>query len=120
MTRSKSSASAPGREQTVGEWLRAAEPRAPARLAARVESAVEAGKTRDASEAADICLNAASALLRDVVARSTVGRESALDLLAVDALVTYAFEAAAEVPASVRQRALGAIAQLAAAGAHAS
>ena len=105
--------------QTVGEWLRAAQPPAPERLAARVAGAIGAGEMHAVADAPDVCLDAASSLLRDVVARPTAGRESALDLLAVDALVTYAFEAAADTPETVRQRALGAIAQLAIAGARA-
>ena len=109
--------SAKAEGQTVGEWLRATEPPAPERLAARVAGAIGAGETHAVADAPDVCLDAASALLRDVVARPTAGRESALDLLAVDALVTYAFEAAADAPETVRQRALGAMAQLAAAGA---
>jgi hypothetical protein len=42
-----------------------------------------------------ILLDAADALLRDLIARPSMGREAALDLLAVDALTTFAFEAAA-------------------------
>jgi hypothetical protein len=44
-------------------------------------------------------------LLRDVVARPAAGRESALDLLAADALATYAFEAAADASKSLEQSA---------------
>ena len=42
----------------------------------------------------------------------STGRESALDLLTVDALVTYAFEAASERPDSLESHAAHAIVQL--------
>lgn len=41
-------------------------------------------------------------------------RASALDLLAVDALITYAFEAAADDPDQLEERAEGALAMIAA------
>lgn len=49
----------------------------------------------DFAEAPRIFVDAAEALLRDLLARPSTGRDVALDLLTVDALVTYAFEAAA-------------------------
>jgi hypothetical protein len=51
-------------------------------------------------------------LLRELVSRSATGRESALELLAVDALVTYAFEAAAASPTSLTTTANAAMARL--------
>ncbi len=109
--------SSSGDVRTVEAWLRAADPPPPTRLAARINDAVGASRTQAVADAPDVCLDAGTSLLRDIVARLTAGRESALDLLAVDALVTYAFEAAADAPGTVRQRALDAIARLAAAGA---
>ena len=44
------------------------------------------------SAAPALCLASAEALLRDVLGRPSAGRDVALDLLTVDALVTYAFE----------------------------
>jgi hypothetical protein len=46
--------------------------------------------------------------------RSTTGRESALDLLTVDALVTYALEAAATTPGSLPELTTNAMTRLAA------
>lgn len=70
---------------------------------------------RSDADAAACCLDAASELLRDLLARGSAGRESALDLLTVDALVTYAFEAAASEPESLVRRADDAMTRLAAA-----
>ena len=52
-----------------------------------------------------MCLAAAEDLLRELLSRPSAGRESALDLLTVDALVTYAFEAASDDPDSLAERA---------------
>jgi hypothetical protein len=99
---------------TLREWLRGRHQAAPDRLSARVEQALGVRCERDATEAAPLCVDAAEELLRDLLARGSAGRESALDLLAVDALVTYAFEAAGEEPTSLATRALDAMRRLAA------
>lgn len=59
-------------------------------------------------------MQAANELLNDLLARASAGRESALDLLTVDALVTYAFEAAAKDPETLADRADEAMARLSA------
>ena len=46
----------------------------------------------DASRTAELCLAAAERALRSLVDAGRFGRDSALDLLAIDALTTYAFE----------------------------
>ncbi len=98
----------------MGDWLRAREPAPPARLAARVAAAIGGAGGEPASAAAEVCLDACERLLSDVAARPTSGRESALDLLAADALATYALEAAAESPASLESRATDALRRIAA------
>jgi hypothetical protein len=60
----------------------------------------------------DVCLAAASTLLRQTVRGNAAGRETALDLLAADALVTYAFEAAADDVNALDGRAVGAMRHL--------
>jgi uncharacterized membrane protein len=97
---------------TVGEWLRAREPVPPPRLAARIASAIGSGGSEPAPRAAEVCLDACERLLADVAARPSQGRESALDLLAADALATYALEAAAELPDSLEARAREALRRL--------
>lgn len=99
---------------TVREWLHGRTPAAPPRLAARLEEVLVAADRDDASHAADACLDAAGALLADLLQRAP-GREGALDLLTVDALVTYAFEAAADAPDTLADRARRAMARLGAA-----
>jgi uncharacterized membrane protein len=99
---------------TVGEWLRAREPAPPPRLAARVASAIGSGRSQPKSSAAEVCLDACERLLADVAARPSQGREAALDLLAADALATYALEAAAESPDSLEARARETLRRLAA------
>ena len=56
----------------------------------------------------------AQTLLSELLALDCAMRDRALDLLAVDALVTYAFEAASEHPDSLAQRATTAMSSIAA------
>lgn len=71
---------------------------------------------QDAADATELCVSAANELLTELLARASAGRESALDLLTVDALVTYAFEAASVDPSSLGARATDAMSRLAFAG----
>lgn len=52
-------------------------------------------------------------MLADLIALECAQRDRALDLLAVDALVTYAFEAAAEQPDTLAKRATEAMLSIA-------
>jgi hypothetical protein len=100
---------------TVSDWLRDRQPVPPTRLAARIESAVgmERGHLVEAA-AFYACLESCESLLGDLAARSAPGREAALDLLAADALATYALEAAADDPTTLETRAREAMKRLAA------
>ena len=80
---------------TVGEWIRAAEPAAPDGLLARIGQALGPGATQPAERTAEVCLDGAIAMLRSLVDDRRFSRAGALDLLAADALMTYAFEHAA-------------------------
>ena len=64
--------------------------------------ATDAG--RPASEVPEVCLRAAEDYLQKLLASGSTSRETAMDLLAVDALVTYAFQAAAGDPAQIEAR----------------
>jgi uncharacterized membrane protein len=99
---------------TVGDWLASREPAPPPRLTARVVTAVGSRIAEPAERAADVCLDACESLLAEIAARPSQGRESALDLLAADALATYSLEAAAESPGSLEERARQAMKRLAA------
>ncbi|MBA2684452.1 MAG: hypothetical protein H0U66_08200, partial [Gemmatimonadaceae bacterium] len=65
------------------------------------------------SSAHDAALATAECLLAELLALECAGRDRALDLLAVDAMVTYAFEAAAEHPETLSARATAAMAAIA-------
>jgi hypothetical protein len=77
----------------VVDWLGRRRPIPPDALRIHLEQAV---RDRPAALPEHLAQEGAE-LLRQVVAASPAGRERALDLLAADALVTYAFEAQAEL-----------------------
>jgi hypothetical protein len=97
---------------TLGTWLAERSPAPPPRLARRIHDALGKRLNDHADAAPELCVDAAAELLRDVLSRSATGRESALELLAVDALVTYAFEAAAANPATLTANATRAMERL--------
>ena len=85
--------------RTVGEWLDGIEPPPPPALHQRLRELVAAGVARPVSEVPEVCLEAGERLLDALLASGSTSRATALDLLAVDALITYAFQAAADDPA---------------------
>ena len=99
---------------TVGAWLHERTPAPPDRLLRSIEIALGDRLAASRADVSDHCVDVAVCLLRDLLTRPTAGRDSALDLLTVDALVTYAFEAAAAEPASLDARARAAARRLAA------
>jgi hypothetical protein len=99
---------------TVGDWLSARTPAPPAPLAARLRAVLGPRLDDRASSAHEAVLATAESLLSELLALDCAMRDRALDLLAVDALVTYAFEAAAEHPDSLARRATTAMASVAA------
>ncbi len=93
-------------------WIATVGAEAPPRLVARVTEVLRALPETERS-VADALLDAAGSLLDEVLAERARGsaREVALDLLAADACVTWAFEAE---PTAVGARAEAAMARLAA------
>ncbi|HEX6964574.1 MAG TPA: hypothetical protein VF166_02170 [Gemmatimonadaceae bacterium] len=83
---------------TVAEWLDSRTPPAPPRLHARLREALHPWAHADVADAPEYCLAAAEVILRHLLADESRDRARALDLLAADALVTYAFEAASDEP----------------------
>ncbi|HET7566312.1 MAG TPA: hypothetical protein VFJ96_15020 [Gemmatimonadaceae bacterium] len=83
---------------TIAEWLDSRTPPAPPRLHARLHAALRPWAQVEATAACEHCLTAAEDILRHLLADESRGRARALDLLAADALVTYAFEAASDEP----------------------
>ena len=80
------------------EWLASRTPPPPARLAARLDAALPHPTAESRDQMPRSLVESASAILRDALVRSSSERNgtAALDLLAADALITYAVEAAAE------------------------
>jgi hypothetical protein len=102
---------------TVGEWLTARVPRPPAALRSRIDAVLGEALALDAAETSDACLRAGEGLVESLLRSNATTRDSALDLLTADALVTYAFEAASEAPADLAERAGAAMTRIAALGA---
>lgn len=98
---------------TVGEWMARLEPAPPPALHARLRELVSADADRPVAEAPEVCLAAGERLLDALLASGSTSRATALDLLAVDSLITYAFQAAADEPARLEERAARAMVRIA-------
>lgn len=98
---------------TIGDWLEARSANVPANLAGRMREALGPELEDDAADAPERCVAAAARLVAGLLATGSTGRGSALTLLAADALVTYAFEAAAAAPETLPGRAAAAMQTLA-------
>lgn len=90
---------------THAEWVISRAPEAPPALVARLTSLLEAHPEWRELPRADAFLQASAVLARRVLAADVTKRENALDLLTADACVTFAFEAAADEPATLAGRA---------------
>ena len=89
---------------SVERWLAARTPRPPEALASRMTALLATRRVGAQSTTSVVLMEAAESLLRRLLREGCATRESALDLLVVDALVTYAFEAAAEEPELIAER----------------
>jgi hypothetical protein len=103
-----------GAEATVGTWMAQLEPAPPAALLQRLQALLADDVNRPGSEVPEVCLAAGERLLDALLQSGSTSRATALDLLAVDALVTYAFEAAADDPRHLVDRATSAMQRIAA------
>jgi len=99
---------------TLAGWLDARRPAPPPALRARIDAALGESLHADAEEATEACLRAGERVVETLLRAHATSRESALDLLAADALVTYAFEAASERPAELVARSAEAMRRIAA------
>ncbi|HEX8847939.1 MAG TPA: hypothetical protein VF761_00230 [Gemmatimonadaceae bacterium] len=107
--------------RALERWLASRTDAAPPSLRPRLSAAIEASpESGDGSIADRSCLAGESLLVR-LLAEGCASRTAAPDLLAADALVTYAFEAAAEMEtetsASIDRRAAAAMSRIARLGA---
>jgi len=94
----------------LSAWLRARTPVPPPQLVARLDAMTTAIASEEAS--ADVLLAAAERAMGGLLRDGCLTRGAALDLLAVDALVTYAFEAAADDPEQLEDCAARALARI--------
>jgi hypothetical protein len=101
---------------TIADWLSEREPVPPPALVRRLRDSLGPDLDRDARDAVDACLDAGQRLVASVLSDEGASRDSALDLLAADALVTYAFEAASDRPNELSERAARAMSDIAALG----
>jgi hypothetical protein len=86
---------------------------APPALIARVQAVLAADEGAASLPAAESLLRAGETLLKAVLDDSEAGRAVALDLLAADTCVTWAFEAAADEPGTLPARAEDAMRRIA-------
>ncbi len=99
---------------TVGGWFDALTPAPPEGLRVRLSALLEPFAHLPVRQVPEACLDAGEQLLDALLASGSTSRTTALDLLAVDALVTYAFQAAADEPELMDTRAARALARIAA------
>ena len=92
-----------GAPTTVAGWLEQLTPPPPPALHHRLRELLSADAHRPSADVPVVCLAAGEARLATLLAERATNRASALDLLAVDALVTYAFEAAADAPETMER-----------------
>ncbi len=106
---------------TIDAWLAARTPAPPPALRGRIAEALRAEGVTGANglepDVTPACLRAAERMLDQLLRTDSSTRESALDLLTADALMTYAFESAAGAPADLPARAAEAMRRIAALGA---
>lgn len=102
---------------TVGEWLAGLQPPPPAALADRLTEILREHAHHPASAVPEVCLQKGEQMLAELMESGSTDRATALTLLAVDALVTYAFDAASGDPAHIEERAANAMKRIAALGA---
>jgi hypothetical protein len=100
----------------VAAWIATRTPPAPEALARLLEARLGSRPAGDAPAVAAACVDSAAALLTELLSSGCTTREAALDLLAADALATYAFEAAGDAPERLDALAADAMARLSAIG----
>lgn len=84
--------------RSMPEWLARCEPAPPPALAARVVALLGDAPAAGADDAVAACVGGAERVVAGLLREGCTTRDSALDLLAADALATYAFELAGDRP----------------------
>lgn len=101
---------------TVGEWLAGLQPPPPSPLASRLSDILRDHMQEPVSAVPAVCLQKGEQMLSELMQSGSTDRATALTLLAVDALVTYAFDAASGDPTHIESRAANAMKRIAALG----
>lgn len=99
---------------TLDAWLQSRVPAPPPALVRRMREALDAAPASPGAAHAELLVDAGERLLRGLLGADHLTRNGAVDLLTADALVTYAFEAAAAEPERLQERARLAMSRLAA------
>jgi hypothetical protein len=81
---------------TVREWIGRHASSAPKSLIGQVLCALGSEAESDASRTGDVCLMAAVRSLESLITNQRFKREDALELLTIDALMTFAYEHASQ------------------------
>jgi hypothetical protein len=98
----------------AGQWVAAHAEQPPAALRARLDASLNTDTASVDTPVSPALLEAGQSLLSRILVSGSTQRDAALDLLTADALVTYAFEAAADEPAALDARAADAMRAIAA------
>jgi hypothetical protein len=93
----------------AGQWVASHAEQPPAALRARLDATLNTTAADSATPVAPALLHAGQNLLSTILSSGSTQRDAALDLLTADALVTYAFEAAADEPSLLDARAADAM-----------
>ncbi len=94
-------------------WLESRTPESPAALVECIRNVFSEHPEYEQLHRVDAFVDAGEVLLRRVLVTDIEARAIALDLLAADACVTYAFEAAADEPSKLGDRAAAATIKIA-------
>ena len=95
-------------------WVESRTPEPPTALLRRMRPVIERAEASGSVRTERAALDAALDLARDILCDGDAARGAAITLLAADALVTYAFEAAAEHPDGIDVLAVEAMNRIAA------
>jgi hypothetical protein len=93
----------------AAKWVASHAEQPPAALRARLDAVLGTDVVGAEPAVAPALLHAGETLLAAILRSGSTQRDAALDLLTADALVTYAFEAAAETPELLDARAAAAM-----------
>ncbi|MEO7360042.1 MAG: hypothetical protein ABI120_06920 [Gemmatimonadaceae bacterium] len=98
---------------TVGEWFASLQPPPPRALAEELQKLLANEAGRPVADVPEVCLETGERMLGELMLSGSIERATALSLLAVDSLITYAFQAASSDPVRIEARAANAMKRIA-------